>query len=1033
MKKITDLLFSTRAAGLYMLAFAIAIGVATFIENDFGTSSAQKVVFRARWFEILMLLFAGSIITNVIRYRMIQQKKWALLMFHLSIIVILLGAGITRYFGYEGMMHIREGSSSNTFMSEETYLQIDVDYQGNQYSVDEKVYFATLGNNTLKRSYQFGDKVAEVEVAAFIPNPERELTADESGKPVVKLVIAGDRGREDHFLRLGDIRRVGSILFNFNNSKTPGAVNIYFRNDSLLFDAPFAMTSMRMATQAQDSVAANRTGILMPRTLYSNDKVNFVLADFSPSARVELVSTGAKMRNESLAALLVKVRTDGREDYVYTYGNKGRTAQPVDVAIGDMKFSIAYGPKDKELPFAIELHDFQLERYPGTNSASSYASEVSLIDNRDNTRFNYRIYMNNILNYDGYRFFQSSYDQDELGTVLSVNHDFWGTIVSYIGYFLLTLGLILSFFSKKSRFQFLGRQVREMRLKRATAIIALIVATGSVGLMANGDGPNPDAFMRFNEDHIEKFSHVLVQDHKGRIKPMQTQASEILRKLSRKESMYGMSSDEMFLSMSAYPDAWLDVPLIKVGRHDDLKKMLGVEEGLAAFSDFFGPEGDYILMEDVRRAHNLDPIDRGKFEKEIIKVDERVNILNMVFGRRLMRIYPVPGDENNLWLAPGDVSHTHKKVEQSNEFMEKFYPAYTLTIDDALESGDWSLPNQLIDELHEYQHQYGSEVVLSDRKVNLEIALNRAHIFARLGRIYALLGFGFLIMFFTTVLKPSLYREWMVKAAFTLLGVAFIAHTAGLGIRWYVSGHAPWSNGYESMIYIAWTTILAGLIFSRKSLGGMAATSVLSSIILLVAGLSWMDPEITPLVPVLKSYWLTIHVSLEAGSYGFLMLGAIIGCLNLMAIGLINSGNSKRIMHTVKELSYVSEMTLIGGLVMISVGTYLGGVWANESWGRYWGWDAKETWALVTILVYAFILHMRLIPGLRGLLAFNIASLFGFFSVMMTYFGVNYYLSGLHSYATGDPAPIPTFVYYTVAGLVLVSLLAAYKHRKFVR
>ena len=195
--------------------------------------------------------------------------------------------------------------------------------------------------------------------------------------------------------------------------------------------------------------------------------------------------------------------------------------------------------------------------------------------------------------------------------------------------------------------------------------------------------------------------------------------------------------------------------------------------------------------------------------------------------------------------------------------------------------------------------------------------------------------------------------------------------------------------------------------------------------------LSFLDPEITPLVPVLKSYWLTIHVSLIAGSYGFLMLGAIIGIINLILMMFLKDSNKKRIKRIVQEMSYISELTLIGGLFMVSVGTYLGGVWANESWGRYWGWDAKETWALVTILVYAFILHMRLIPKLKGLFAYNVATTFGLASVIMTYYGVNYYLSGLHSYATGDPIPIPNWVYIVVASIIGISLIAYFKKLKY--
>jgi cytochrome c-type biogenesis protein CcsB len=290
---------------------------------------------------------------------------------------------------------------------------------------------------------------------------------------------------------------------------------------------------------------------------------------------------------------------------------------------------------------------------------------------------------------------------------------------------------------------------------------------------------------------------------------------------------------------------------------------------------------------------------------------------------------------------------------------------------------------------------------------------------------------AFLIALFIGVFqgKDSSARARLVMVG--LVAAAFLFHTAGLGMRWYVSERAPWSNGYESMIYIAWTTVLAGLIFVRRSVGGMAATMVQSGVILLIALLSYLNPEITPLVPVLNSYWLTIHVSLEAGSYGFLMLGAIIGFVNLMLITVTNADRYDRVKRLVREMTWLSELTLTGGLFMLSVGTYLGGVWANESWGRYWGWDAKETWALVSILVYAFILHMRLIPSMRSLLAFNIATLVGLASVIMTYFGVNYYLSGLHSYAAGDPIPVPSWVYISTAAAVVVSLTAARTARRF--
>jgi len=303
-------------------------------------------------------------------------------------------------------------------------------------------------------------------------------------------------------------------------------------------------------------------------------------------------------------------------------------------------------------------------------------------------------------------------------------------------------------------------------------------------------------------------------------------------------------------------------------------------------------------------------------------------------------------------------------------------------------------------------------------------------VFKRLALLNTLIGLGFLISLFIYIFRSKPLPQVLIKSLVIVSVVSFIVHTIGLGLRWYVSERAPWSNGYESMIYIAWTAVLAGLIFNRKSMGAMSATFILSGITLFIAHLSFLNPEITPLVPVLKSYWLTIHVSLEAGSYGFLLLGGIIGYLNLLIYATANLKSKEKSYQTIEQLTKLSEITITGGLLMLSIGTYLGGVWANESWGRYWGWDAKETWALVSVLVYAFILHMRFIPKFRGNFAFNVASIVGFASVLMTYYGVNYYLSGLHSYAAGDPVPIPQWVYWAVALVMVTISFAKWKESK---
>lgn len=1030
--KVFNTLFSTSAAGFYILAIAFSIGAATFIENDFGTSSAQKLVFKTWWFEWLLAFFGISLIVNIIRFRMVRQRKWAILTFHVAMIVILIGAGATRYFGSEGMMHIREDSSSNSYLSSNSFLHFEAVHGGKKYVFDEPTLFATRGNNTFRRAYLLGDKTLQVEVTDFMPNPAEVMKESSDGMPVLKVVIGGMNGRQEHFVRYGDKVNINGTLFNFGNPEEASAFNIRLQQDSLFFMAGETYSYMQMATQKRDTLSPGVYRPLLLRSLYTNGRESFVFGDFNPKAVVEVESASLKMTNSSMGGVRVKLDFDGQQKEFYVYGSQGVEGEPRVVAMGNSGFSVSYGAKRVTLPFSIQLHDFIMEKYPGTNNASSYASEVTLNDPTRNLVRDQRIYMNHILNYRGYRFFQSSFDPDELGTYLSVNRDAWGTRISYLGYFLLTLGMILTFFSEKSRFRQLAKMINAMRQAEKALPVLLIGSFLAFTAPAKAYEPLSEGRHIVDAGHARQFGRILVQDYKGRMKPMNTFAGEILRKLARKEEIDGLIPEQVLLSMAAFPEEWYGVPMIKIGRHDDIRKLIPSTDGYASYDDFFGERGEYLLKEYVRSAYNMEPRDRGTFEKEIMKLDEKVNIANMVFSGSFMKVFPVPGDPSNSWRSPADSPHQHN-FESGQGFMEKFYPAYIPTLQNAVHNSDWDLANRLLVELDQYQQKNGGPVLPSERKVKAELLLNKMNVFSRLDGLYAILGMAFLTLLFISVFNPRLGLKWPFRIVFGLFCFGFLMHTTGLGLRWYVSGRAPWSNGYESMIYIGWTTVLAGMIFGRKSYGGLAATSVLAATILMVAGLSFLDPEITPLVPVLKSYWLTIHVSMEAGSYGFLMLGAIIGVLNLIFMILKTRKNELYVNRVVKEMTLISEMTLIGGLFMVSIGTYLGGVWANESWGRYWGWDAKETWALVTILVYSFILHMRFIPGLRGMYAFNVATLFGWGSVMMTYFGVNYYLSGLHSYAAGDPVPIPPFLYYTVGSLLVLCLLAYWRTRQFGR
>ncbi|HEX7492751.1 MAG TPA: c-type cytochrome biogenesis protein CcsB [Bacteroidales bacterium] len=446
---------------------------------------------------------------------------------------------------------------------------------------------------------------------------------------------------------------------------------------------------------------------------------------------------------------------------------------------------------------------------------------------------------------------------------------------------------------------------------------------------------------------------------------------------------------------------------------------------MKTFSDIVDITGNgtYKIAEDVNAAYAKAPGERSKTEKEVMKIDERVNIVYMIYKGDFLKMFPLRDGTHN-WGSPQDAI---KKVVNKNDslYLNSILPA----LSEALQTNNITSVRQVSESISGYQKKFSQYTLPSESKTNAELLYYKLAIFERLFPYYATVGLILLIGLITMVIRGRKETSLFAKILVWLLFAGFLFHTFGLGLRWYIAGHSPMSNGYESMIFISWATLLAGFIFSRKSAFALSATAVLASMTLMVAHLSFMDPEITNLVPVLKSYWLTLHVSVITGSYGFLGLGAILGLITLILLSLSNDKNQDRIANTIDELTVINYKTLTLGLYFLTIGTFLGAVWANESWGRYWGWDPKETWSLITIIVYSIVIHSRLIPGMKDIFTFNLISLFAFSSVLMTYFGVNYYLSGMHSYASGDPVPVPSFVYLIVIVLAALSLFAYSKYK----
>ncbi|MBT3621721.1 MAG: cytochrome c biogenesis protein CcsA [Flavobacteriales bacterium] len=1002
---------------ILILLFAFSIGYATFIENDFGRTSAKALIYNSWWFEMILALLTYNLVNNVIKYKLFRLEKIASLTFHLSFILILIGAGITRYISYEGMMHIREGESTNQFISDDTFLQIHINDKVHQLNHTEKLFLSGITNSDFSLKLDFKDNDIKVEGVEFLPNVKDSLFTNVSGgTTMLHIVVPGDNGMQSEYINDKEQRVIKGEVFTFNNP-LEGAINLSSDSDLIICNSPYSVESMSMDTRATNQYSELTDFNMYRRTLHTANGLNFVLKEVLRNAKMLPVSTSNVMNDGAEDALIIKVFTNGMHKLITLYGGKGYQGDDEVFAMDNLNFKLSYGSKYYTVPFYVKLLDFQLDRYAGSMSPSSYAAEISILEN--DTETEHRIFMNNVLQHSGFRLFQSSYDKDEKGTILSVNHDWWGTYITYIGYALMTIGMLLVFLTKKTRFNSLTQKLKKLK---NTATILLFPMLFSVSIQANDI---------IDANHAARFESLVVQDNGGRLKPAHTLCSEFLRKIYGKDRFNDLSATQVIVGMMNNPVAWSKDSIIKVS-HPKIRTLLGNTDLKSkyirtSFNSFFGENGHYLLATLVEDAYAKLPAKRSEYEKGIIKVDERINICFTVFSGGIFRFFPLENDSNNTWLAYTE--HT-KFSENDSLFVANIMPMYFRAVTSALQDDNWATADTIVGYISRFQNRYGANIMPSKSNIKMEISYNKLGIFSNLFMFYSIIGLILLSLLIIQLFKNTKFIRILITTFKWLIIIGFLAHTSGLIMRWIISGHAPWSNGYESMIYIAWSVILSGLIFSKRSLLTLAATAIVSAMLLMVAHLNWLDPEITNLVPVLKSYWLMIHVAIIVASYGFLALGAILGFISLWLIIFTSKNNKAKLKDTLTELTLINEKTLEVGLFMLTIGTFLGGVWANESWGRYWGWDPKETWALVSVLIYAFVLHMRFIPPLKGKYIFNVASLVAIWAIIMTYFGVNYYLSGLHSYAAGDPMPIPSFVYYLVAITIITSIVARFKYKK---
>ncbi|MCF8322723.1 MAG: cytochrome c biogenesis protein CcsA, partial [Flavobacterium sp.] len=526
------------------------------------------------------------------------------------------------------------------------------------------------------------------------------------------------------------------------------------------------------------------------------------------------------------------------------------------------------------------------------------------------------------------------------------------------------------------------------------------------------------------------FGRLIIQDAGGRMKPINTFSSELLRKVSHSNTFKGMNSDQVFLSMTQNNSIWLDVPIIYIkSGNDSIRKIIGIDSKakLAPFIAFFDDKGNYKLskyLDDAFKTANP-----NNFEKDFIETDKKVNLMESALSGRILKIFPIPNDANNKWISFLELNEAGLKGMDS-VYTKTILPLYFGTLSHALENKNYATSNELLESIVGFQKKYGEKVRPAEEKIDLEIAYNKYDVFQKLPYGYLFAAILMLLFTILQIFKERKILRILVNAFHIIIGLLFLTHTAGLIARWYISGHAPWSNAYESIIYVAWATMFFGLAFDIKSKLTVASSSFVTAMILTAAYANWIDPEIANLQPVLNSYWLMIHVAVIVASYGPFALGMILGFVSLVLILFTNEKNKTKMDLNIQEITYINEMSLTIGLIMLTIGNFLGGQWANESWGRYWGWDPKETWALISIMVYAFVIHARFVPALRGKWVFNLMSMFAFISILFTYYGVNFHLVGLHSYASGEAKSL-AWIYYSLGTIALIGAITYPKYRKY--
>lgn len=659
-----------------------------------------------------------------------------------------------------------------------------------------------------------------------------------------------------------------------------------------------------------------------------------------------------------------------------------RIGQPTDTYMAQDE---EQGMKEEKLPFSLCLQKFEAKMHDGTNAVADYSSKFTVIDGDDKSEG--EVSMNNIYSHRSYRLYQSSYDEDGKGSVLAINADPYGIPVTYTGYALLFISLVWMLFDPKGGYR---RLLKSPLLKKGALMTALILSMGNIQTLhaESATGNLQNAVLP--KETAEKFGelHILYND---RICPVQTFALDFCKKIYGARSYQGLTAEQVLSGWVFYGNTWANEPFIKI-KSGEMKTAMNLPD-YASLNTFFNREmGGYTIGQYVQEYYNGQ---QDKFHQQAADIDGKIQIIMELREGVSLKVLPYTFTKNvkatkdhpfikagtTTWFSP--VDKLPQAVEQQHALYIK--NVFSLLYGD-VQKGNMDRVNIFFDKMLKYQEVSSGSSLPSKIQYQAE-RINNAFPFATI-LFMANLTLGFIALFYT-IYRMTKKREIKVLniALPILLGVSFLTLTFGLALRWIISGNIPMSNGYESMLTVAWFVMLISILMQLRIRIVMVFGFLISGFFLLVSHINQMDPAIGQMMPVLNSPLLSIHVSIIMMSYALLSLTFICG---IMGICLRSHG---------EELQALSRIFLYPALTTMGFGIFIGAIWANVSWGNYWSWDSKETWALITFMIYAVVVHTQSLPVFRKPLVYHIYITLAFLSIAMTYFGVNYFLTGMHSYA----------------------------------